>query len=328
VLTAVLAVDPRQKRLAENPLADVAGPDPREDPRHDRRAFTLDELRRLLAATSSSGMVWRGLTGPDRHYLYLTAAATGFRRKELSALTPACFDLDGDYPTASLPGKRTKNKRFATQPLPLDVAEALRGYLSGRPAEAPVWPGLLAVIDAFRCDLEAAGIPNVIDGPEEPLYADLHSLRHSYVLLLDQAGVTVKQAMRLARHSDPRLTVARYGRPQLGDLASAVAKLPALASPRRLGVLRATGTDGATGPKTGPSLAPEVAPAISGDGCRPMATDRTDEQSKGTQLPSGSALSMVGDTDGCRAVAITKNPRTALGTVAVTGFSFFMRISR
>lgn len=85
-----------------------------------------------------------------------------------------------------------------------------------------------------------------MDGPEGPLFADFHCLRHSYVLLLDQAEVSVKQAMRLARHSDPWLTMARYGNPQQGDLASTINRLSALTTPPPGGEdqsLSATGTD-------------------------------------------------------------------------------------
>src|SRR5262249_30223985 len=107
----------------------------------------------------------------------------------------------------------------------------------------------------------------------------------SYVLLLDQAGVSVKQAMNLARHSDPKLTMARYGRPQLGDLASAVARLPALAATpgNERSVLRATGTADhfptgtvSTGPNTGPSLAPKLA----------LTVDSRGEQLKAVEAPT------------------------------------------
>src|SRR5262249_26893213 len=132
------------------------------------------------------------------------------------------------------------------------------------------WPrkALKEVVTALRHDLAEAAIPYVVDGPEGPLYADLHALRHSYVLLLDQAGVSVKQAMSLARHSDPKLTMARYGRPQLGDLASAVNRLPPLVGqPQEDGsaVLRATGTDPFAAQPLAPGLAPlapKLAPTV------------------------------------------------------------------
>jgi integrase len=286
---------PRQKRLLENPLADVAGPDSRSDPRHDRRAFALEELYQLLDAARASTWTWRGLTGMDRYFLYLTACATGFRRKELSALTPASFDFTGAPPTASLPGRKTKNRRHATQPLPEDVAQALGEYLEGRDRNTPLWPKLKDVVEALRHDLADAGIPYVTEGPEGPLYADLHSLRHSYVLLLDQAGVSVKQAMNLARHSDPKLTMARYGKPQLGDLGSAVNRLPSLTS-RPGGEVQATGTDGAVGPK----LAPELARTAATDSRPVMPADSADVLPLPAATPcSATALSVIDpDRDG------------------------------
>lgn len=98
--------------------------------------------------------------------------------------------------------------------------------------------------EMLRDDLEAAGIPYAIDGPDGPLYADIHSLRHSYVALLDRAGLTLKVAMQLARHSDPKLTKTRYGRAQLHDLGAAVESMPPLlgATGPAQEAARATGT--------------------------------------------------------------------------------------
>jgi hypothetical protein len=56
--------------------------------------------------------------------------------------------------------------------------------------------------------------------------------------------VSVKQAMQLARHSDPRLTMARDGRVQLHDLGATVERLPPLVDRPGPQPLRATGTDG------------------------------------------------------------------------------------
>src|SRR6202008_3471937 len=134
------------------------------------------------------------------------------------------FDLTANPPTATVAAAYTKNKRLAVQPLPPDVAAALRGYLAGRTPGHPVWPGTGAEdgADMLRIDLEAAGVPYAVEGPDGPLFADFHALRHSYVALLDQSGATLKEAMQLARHSDPKLTIAVYGRAQLHDLATAV----------------------------------------------------------------------------------------------------------
>ena len=68
------------------------------------------------------------MNGNDRHHLYLTAFATGFRSGELAKLTPASFDLLAEPPSVSLPGRDTKNKKCARQILPRDVASALRAF--------------------------------------------------------------------------------------------------------------------------------------------------------------------------------------------------------
>jgi hypothetical protein len=97
----------------------------------------------------------------------------------------------------------------------------------------------------LRIDLDAAGIPYTVEGPDGPLYADFHALRHSYIAMLDRSGATLKEAMQLARHSDPKLTMAVYGRAQLHDLAGAVGRLPGLLGGPEAEApqLAATGTD-------------------------------------------------------------------------------------
>src|SRR5205085_6909043 len=104
-----------------------------------------------------------------------------------------------------------------------------------RPAGQPVWSGTWFEDGAemLRGDLDAASVPYVVEGPNGPLFADFHSLRHSYIALLDRGGATLKEAMQLARHSDPKLTMAVYGRARLHDLGEAVGRLPALLAVQR-----------------------------------------------------------------------------------------------
>src|SRR5262249_53075569 len=111
-----------------------------------------------------------------------------------------------------------------------DVVEALRGYLAGRPDDRPLWPGTRyqKAADILRVELDACGIPYAVQGPDGPLYADFHALRHSYIALLDKRGATLKQPMHLARQSALKLSMAVYGRAQLHELGKAVRRLPSL----------------------------------------------------------------------------------------------------
>jgi integrase len=94
------------------------------------------------------------------------------------------------------------------------LAAALRSYLAGRSSALPLWPGTWTgkAAEMLGVDLAAAGVPYVVEGPDGPLHADFHSLRHGFIAMLDRSGAMLKEAMQLARHSDPKLTMAVYGR--------------------------------------------------------------------------------------------------------------------
>jgi integrase len=236
-------------RLERPPFARVKGGNVKLDRRHDRRDLPPAELTKLLGVTRASESSFRGLSGGDRFHLYLTACGTGLRAGELAVLTPESFSLDADPPTATLAAEHTKNKKPVVQPLPPEVAAALREYLTGRPAGQPVWPGTWAdrSADMLKGDLAAAGIPYAVEGPHGPLFADFHALRHSFISMMERAGIGVKAAQELARHSDIRLTMQRYTHKTLHDLAGAVELLPPLISDgpgTDATALKATGTEG------------------------------------------------------------------------------------
>jgi integrase len=235
----------RKQKAGPDPLAGADRLNADADVRHERRALPEEELRSVLAAAAGNAAVFEGLTGRDRHMLYAVAMVTGFRASEVASLAPRNFALDADPPTATVRAAYTKNGHKAIQPLPPDVAQALRAYLAGRPEGAPLWPGDWPDEGAemLRLDLAAADIPY---RDAEGRVADFHALRHSYVTLLERSGVSPKVAQELARHSDIRLTMNVYTHTRLCDLAGAVKSLPALlsAGPE---VLSATGTEGAGG---------------------------------------------------------------------------------
>ncbi len=239
----------RAKRIGSNPLESLPLVNAAVEVRRTRRELTANELHRLSNATRMSSRSYRGLSGEDRYFLYLVATGTGFRASALSNLTPADFDLN--TPTVTLVARFNKSRRTKVQPLPVDVATALRDYLASKSISTPVWGGTWAKdcrgAEMIRLDLEAAGIPYTVDGPEGLEYADFHSLRHSFLTLGGRSGIDLRTLQELARHSDPILT-ARYSHRRLYDLAGAVDKLPNLVpdSPGMVSIpIRLTGTEGA-----------------------------------------------------------------------------------
>jgi integrase len=238
----------RDGRMAENPLAYLEAGNVKVDRRHDRRELDADELRRLLGAARSSPSTYLGLSGEDRFHLYATACGTGFRAAALASLTPESFDLDGNHPTATLAARRNKSRCLRVQPLPTDVAALLREYIASKPAGCPLWPGRWARdrkgAELLRHDLDAAGIPYRIEGPDGPVFADFHALRHTYLTLGGRAGIDLRTLQELAGHSTPTLT-ARYSHRRLYDLAGAVERLPSFlpTDPATPQTLPDTGTD-------------------------------------------------------------------------------------
>ena len=219
----------KAKRIGSNPLDALSLMNSQVDVRRARRELTADELRNLFTATRSSHRAFRGLTGEDRYFLYLTAATTGFRANALASLTPIDFNLTSKEATVTLAARFNKSRKPKVQPLSSEVAVELKPYLTGKPTGAPVWGGTWARdhrgAEMIRSDLEAAGIAYAVEGSGGPEYADFHALRHSFLTLGGRSGIDLRTLQELAGHSKPELT-ARYSHRRLHDLAGAVEKLP------------------------------------------------------------------------------------------------------
>jgi integrase len=210
------------RRLATNPFAHLARPNPDADRRHVRRTIPAEDLARVIAA-ARSGRVAFDMAGPDRAALYLLAAYSGYRASELAALERDALAV-GDSPVVVLGAEYTKNGKPAQIPVPGWVADDLRAWL-GVKNKGPLWPGRWAVNrwagKMLRVDLGAAGVPYDVGGE----VFDFHALRGFYATELYRAGVPLQAAQKLMRHSTPTLTANLYARLGMGDLAAEVAKL-------------------------------------------------------------------------------------------------------
>ena len=198
--------------------------DPR-DLRVRRRALSPKELTRLLDATHRSRETVYGLTGPERHALYLLACSTGLRASELASLTRESFDFGAGVVAVERPAK---TRRRARDVLPVP-AEALAAVKRIAQPKGPIWPNRVKRTQAWwlvaarmiRRDLEAAGIAAEENGRR----FDFHCLRGQFATDLDRAGVSLARAQRLMRHSTPELTSRFYTHPEAAELAAEVAKL-------------------------------------------------------------------------------------------------------
>jgi integrase len=187
--------------LAKDPVKNLVPFD--TTPQRVRRALTIEEINRLLAVAP-----------PERALLYRVALCTGLRRSELRALTAKDFSaarcelrLGADY---------TKNRKAAVLPLPTALVNELKIAVSGKKPDNAL---LHVPVDAsvnFNRDRERAGIPKELDG-----VADLHCLRTTYISLLLAGDASPFEVMKLARHSDPRLTFETYGRTSREKLQNA-----------------------------------------------------------------------------------------------------------
>jgi len=205
----------RREKIALNPVRHVQMVVDTGKNKRERRAFTVDELRRLVA-----------VAGP-RSVVYLTAAFTGIRRGELGQLEWRDFHLDVAGPFVNVRASISKNHKQAGLPLTRDVVAALRQHRAPEALpNALVFAGIIPRMARFRKDLEAAGIPYVDTKGE---YADFHSLRKTFATMLILAGVPHRVVMELMRHSDPKLTTKTYTDAGQLPIVAAIGSLPLLA---------------------------------------------------------------------------------------------------
>ena len=306
----------RAGRLSANPMASVGTRNSDADRRRVRRDVTPDELARIIdAATRTPAVVIRKslrnakgelrttkarLLCPERAWAYRIAAGTGFRAGEVASLTPESFDLDADTPSVTVEAGYSKRRRRDVQPIRPDLAAMLRPWLATKaPGEqlnllpdGRAGQVLAADMDAARAawiaeartpgeraEREASDFLRHTDAAGREV--DFHGLRVHYISRVVEAGANVKEAMGLARHSDPKLTLRTYAKVSMHNLARVLDGMPnANTTPTsERQTLRATGTDDATsgmdrGPKHGPQKGPHSGPHSQHDSVRVSAASR------------------------------------------------------
>jgi len=225
----------RADRIKTNPLKKVGRSDGRGKQRPGRRAFTDDELRKLVAGSE------------DRGIIYFTAARTGLRQEELKQATWGDFHLDAKVPFVVVRDCVAKNKTEESVALVPEIVEALTAH---RPLEWKgtdlVFPNGIPRARRVRKDAEATGIPFLDDFGRKVVF---HSLRDTWATFLQRNGLAQRFAMKLMRHSDIRLTSKVYTDEMQLPIYDAIKNLPRLELVRGYTQIRAQnlGVEGQNG---------------------------------------------------------------------------------
>ena len=202
----------RHDRVENNPLRRVGNVERKGYEKVKRRAFTHEEMRRLVAV---SGLYALG---------YLAAVNTGLRRKELATVQWGDVHLDAAVPFILVRSNTTKNRQAGKIYLKSRLAQMLTDI---RPATVAadelVLAGRIAVMSKMHQHLKAAEIP-VLD--QQGRKVDFHALRMTYNMNLEGVGASLQVRQELLRHSDPRLTAGTYMDGTRLETASLIEKLP------------------------------------------------------------------------------------------------------
>ena len=194
-LSAMFSWLRKQNRVAANPFELVTKVDARGKESFHRRALNDDEAHQLLAG--------------QRKSLYLLALHTGLRRGEINALRWGDLHLDVANPFYAVPVAKSKSRKEQPRPLHPELVKELQAMKSAGKVtpDTLVFPEQVPAMKVIRADFKTAGIPLV---DERGHRVDFHALRMTYITRLQRAGVSPREAMELARHSDMRLTMKTY----------------------------------------------------------------------------------------------------------------------
>ena len=202
----------RHDRVENNPLRRVGNVERKGYEKVRRRAFTHEEMGRLMAV---SGLYGLG---------YLAAVNTGLRRQELASVQWGDVHLDATSPFILVRSCTTKNRKAGKIYLKSQLARVVKDIkpVAGA-ADDLVFDGRIACMKKMHEHLKAAGI---VVCNEQGDKVDFHALRKTYNTNLELVGASLQVRQELLRHSDPRLTAGTYMDTTRLETASMIEKLP------------------------------------------------------------------------------------------------------
>jgi len=201
-------------RIKANPLKFVGKVDERGQKKRVRRAFTDEELQKLVKCSGPRGII------------YFTAARTGLRQEELRQLKWGEINLEAPVPNMIVRAETAKNKKQESVCLVPEIVEALSAYRpAGWSSSDAVFPKGIPRASRLKVDAERNGIAY---RDEQGRYADFHALRYTWATFLQRNGVAQRFAMKLMRHSDIKLTSKVYTDETQLPIYASIKNLPRL----------------------------------------------------------------------------------------------------
>ena len=203
----------RVGRIKSNPLKFVGKVDERGQKKRVRRAFTDEELVKLITGSRLRGII------------YFTAARTGLRQEELRQLQWGDVRLDGKIPQIIVRAETAKNKKQEPVYLVPEIVEALKAHrpVRGSPSDL-VFPKGIPRASRLKVDAERVGVAYK---DERGRYGDFHALRYTWATFMRKNGIGDNFARKQMRHQTIRQTDGYTDEAQL-PIYDSIKKLPRL----------------------------------------------------------------------------------------------------
>ncbi len=198
----------------------------KDDSEGERQTFSTEQVKALLSAAEGD---WKGAI--------LAGFYTGLRLRDITEMRWESLDFEAG-------NIRIKTKKTGTVllvPIQADFAAWLKSQRRGI-GKAPVFPELAGkgtggrhgLSGRFKSIMEKAGIKGLIlrssegSAGRQTSSLSFHSLRHSFVSALANAGVSAEMRQKLSGHADDR-SHAKYTHHEIAKLQDAIGLLPRIA---------------------------------------------------------------------------------------------------
>jgi len=203
----------RGGRIKANPLKFVQKVDERGQKKRVRRAFTDEELRKLIEGSGPRGII------------YFTAARTGLRQEELRQLQWGDVRLEVQIPQIIVRAETAKNKKQEPVYLVPEIVEVLKVHrpMYRSPSDL-VFPNGIPRASRLKVDAERVGVAYK---DEQGRYGDFHALRYTWATFMRKNGIADNFARKQMRHQTIRQTDGYTDDTQL-PIYDSIKKLPRL----------------------------------------------------------------------------------------------------